>query len=189
MIGVRLPFEMTLTLQQRLAIAMDRHPNLTHAELARQCHVKAPSVSAWFSGQTKSLGAAAARRAAEVFGCDQNWLGSGVGMPNWRDEPAGPKRVPIREAVLALADALEQVPEAEMPAIERLLQKLAVAPESVSARDKLAAALLASTEAHASREAALRALRRAEQQTLNANDMARANSTPKAPAKRAGRQR
>lgn len=71
-------------LRDRIAEAMRRHPHLTQANIARACKVKTPSVAGWLNGRTKSLAPDPARRAAELFGCDQNWIGQGVGVPNWR---------------------------------------------------------------------------------------------------------
>lgn len=62
------------TLQQRMAEAMQRRPDLTQADIARACGVSTPSVNGWVSGATKSLKPGTARLAAELFGCDQNWL-------------------------------------------------------------------------------------------------------------------
>lgn len=71
------------TLQQRMAEAMQRRPDLTQADIARACGVSTPSVNGWVSGATKSLKPGTARLAAELFGCDQNWLAIGVGAPQW----------------------------------------------------------------------------------------------------------
>lgn len=73
---VRLPYMSTLaeriheTLQESGSIA---------ADLARACGVKPPSVSAWLSGETKSLKASTAIRAAEFLGVSQLWLTEGKG--------------------------------------------------------------------------------------------------------------
>ena len=76
---------MTL-LKDRLAEAMRRHPNLNQADIARACKVKSPSVTDWLNGKTKSLSAAPARLAARLFRCNQNWIGQGIGLPNWEEE-------------------------------------------------------------------------------------------------------
>ena len=75
-------------LKDRLSECMRRHPSLSPADIARACHVKPPSVADWLNGSTKTLKAETARLAAQLFGCDQNWLATGVGSPNWRDEPS-----------------------------------------------------------------------------------------------------
>ena len=77
-----------LTLQERMQEAMRRYPDLTQADIARACKVKTPSVADWLNGETKSLKPEPARLAALLFGCDQNWIGQGVGMPEWRTRAA-----------------------------------------------------------------------------------------------------
>lgn len=72
-----------IALKDRIAEAMRRHPRLSQADIARACGVKTPSVAAWLNGDTKSLKPEPARRGAKLFGCDQNWLSTGVGSPNW----------------------------------------------------------------------------------------------------------
>lgn len=85
-------------LKDRIAEAMRRHPALTPAEIARACEVQPPSVWDWINGKTKTLKSDTARLGAKLFGCDQNWLATGVGTPNWV-EPASPspKGVPSPE--------------------------------------------------------------------------------------------
>ncbi len=85
-------------LKDRIAEAMRRNPGLTQADIARACGVKTPSVSGWLSGRTKSLKPEPARLGAKLFGCDQNWLSTGVGAANWI-RPAGqpPKGAPSSE--------------------------------------------------------------------------------------------
>ncbi|MEY2654291.1 MAG: hypothetical protein RLZZ524_1319 [Pseudomonadota bacterium] len=63
---------------------MRRNPHLSQADIARACGVKTPSVNDWVSGKTKTLKAETARLAAQMLGCDQNWLANGVGSPGWR---------------------------------------------------------------------------------------------------------
>jgi hypothetical protein len=76
---------MSSSLQTRIKLCMDRRPGLRPAEIARQCKVKPPSVWGWINGDTKSMSTDTSRRAADLFGCDQNWLATGTGGPNWRD--------------------------------------------------------------------------------------------------------
>lgn len=80
-----------MPLKDRIAEAMRRHPKLSQADIARACGVKTPSVADWLNGKTKSLAPKPARLAAALFGCDQNWIGSGIGLPNWLDSqhPSG----------------------------------------------------------------------------------------------------
>jgi transcriptional regulator with XRE-family HTH domain len=80
------------TLKERIALCMSRRPDLSQADIARLCDVSRPSVSDWLNGKTKSLKPDAARLAAELFGCDQNWIGQGIGAPGWTDLPSHPRR-------------------------------------------------------------------------------------------------
>jgi hypothetical protein len=75
-------------LKDRIAEAMSRNPHLSQADIARACGVKTPSVADWINGKTKTLKADSARLGAKLFGCDQNWLATGVGLPHWGDEKA-----------------------------------------------------------------------------------------------------
>jgi hypothetical protein len=74
------------TLQARIEEAMRRNPLLSQAEIARACRVKPPSVTDWLNGNTKILRSGTAKFAAELFGCDQNWLALGIGVPNWTND-------------------------------------------------------------------------------------------------------
>lgn len=77
-----------LTLADRLQMGLERRAGATQADLAAFCGVKPPSVSAWFTGETKSLKAASLRKAAEFLGCSRDWLETGLGPPGWM-EPQG----------------------------------------------------------------------------------------------------
>lgn len=94
-----------LTLKARIEEAMRRHPDLSQADIARACKVKTPSVADWLNGKTKSLKPEPARLAALLFGCDQNWIGTGVGVPCWRSIPAKPE---YSEAALRVAAIYDQ---------------------------------------------------------------------------------
>jgi transcriptional regulator with XRE-family HTH domain len=91
------------TLEDRVRECMRRSPALSQADIARATGVKTPSVADWLNGKTKSLKAETARRAAALFQCDQNWLATGVGQPNWGLAGAGtasPATPPTLEAAL-----------------------------------------------------------------------------------------
>ena len=75
------------TLADRLQLALERRPGATQAGLAAHCGVKPPSVSDWFTGETKSLKAASLRKAAEYLGCSRDWLETGLGPPGWVNSP------------------------------------------------------------------------------------------------------
>lgn len=67
------------TLKQRFARLAELHPSISQADLVRATGAKAPSVSAWFSGETKSMKAATAAKAAQLYGCNPHWLATGEG--------------------------------------------------------------------------------------------------------------
>lgn len=84
------------TLQDRMREAMRRRPDLSQADLARACKVKTPSVADWLNGKTKSLGPEPARLAAKLFGCDRDWIGQGLGAPQWQDSSGKPPKVGVK---------------------------------------------------------------------------------------------
>lgn len=65
-------------LKDRIAAAMTAR-NMTAADLARACQVKPPSVSAWLSGDTKSLRADVLLKAARALDVEPEWLAAGTG--------------------------------------------------------------------------------------------------------------
>lgn len=87
------------TLKQRLALAMAHRPKVRSADLARACGVQPPSVADWLSGKTKTMKAEPLRRAAEFLGCNRDWLGSGIGLPDWSDEQHPSEGAPLRGVV------------------------------------------------------------------------------------------
>lgn len=68
------------TLKQRFAKLAELHPEITQADLARATGAKPPSVNAWFSGETKSMKATTAAKAALLYGCSPHWLATGEGV-------------------------------------------------------------------------------------------------------------
>lgn len=90
------------TLKERVQLAMARRPELSQADLARAAGIKQPSVADWLNGKTKSLKAETARKVAALIGCDQNWLGSGVGSPQWREANPATEGAPMRGGVAQL---------------------------------------------------------------------------------------
>lgn len=98
-----------MRLKDRLQHLLDEQPDKTKAGLARACGIKAPSVSAWFSGRTESLAGNNLLQAAAYFGVTPEWLSTGTGnrysdMP--REEPnitTGPqvRTVPLLNSVSA----------------------------------------------------------------------------------------
>ena len=66
------------TLAERMSEAL-KESGMTQRELARACGVSPASVNNWLSGQTKSLKAATAHRAAEALKVSALWLSEGIG--------------------------------------------------------------------------------------------------------------
>lgn len=99
------------TLKQRFAKLAELHPEITQADLARATGAKPPSVNAWFSGETKSMKAATAAKAALLYECSPHWLATGEGEmqpTGGRVEPSnvipasiGTRRVPLISYVQA----------------------------------------------------------------------------------------
>ena len=67
------------SLSERIKFRL-RTLNKTQAGLCRYCKVKAPSVSKWLSGMTKTLKGENLLRAAEFLECDPDWLATGKGF-------------------------------------------------------------------------------------------------------------
>lgn len=65
------------TLQKRLEIAMRGPPPVTQADLARACDIKPPSVSAWISGETKSIRGNNLLSASRALNVRPEWLSTG----------------------------------------------------------------------------------------------------------------
>lgn len=53
--------------------------SMSPAQLAREVKVKPPSVSAWLSGDTKTIKGENLLRAAQVLQCSPQWLATGLG--------------------------------------------------------------------------------------------------------------
>lgn len=66
-------------LKDRLTRAIEENPELSQADLARSCKIKAPSVSDWFSGATKTLKGSNLLNAATYLGVSPQWLATGQG--------------------------------------------------------------------------------------------------------------
>ena len=67
------------TLQDRFLLLRSKKPEITNADLARLTGAKPPSVGDWFNGQTKTLKADTASKAAKVYGVSAMWLATGDG--------------------------------------------------------------------------------------------------------------
>lgn len=67
------------SLAVRLRAALDAS-GLSQADLARRCRVRAPSVSDWLSGESKSMKSAPLLRAAAALNVNALWLATGEGV-------------------------------------------------------------------------------------------------------------
>lgn len=66
-------------LKDRLSKALADNPELSQAGLARACKIKAPSVSNWLSGATKTLKGENLLNASAYLGVSPQWLSTGKG--------------------------------------------------------------------------------------------------------------
>lgn len=66
-------------LHERLAELRAENPSITNAELARAAGVSPPSVSEWFSGETKTLRWTSAQAIAKTYGVSDKWVATGEG--------------------------------------------------------------------------------------------------------------
>ncbi len=142
-----------MPLKDRMAEAMRRHPKLKQADIARACKVSTPSVADWVNGGTKSLKPEPARLAAKLFGCDQNWIGTGIGSPGWHEVEATPAAADpdaglmthasitptLAQALPVVLRALSGIPALRWPAVQATLAQAVGRPED---SDALAAELL-----------------------------------------------
>ncbi|WP_159051685.1 helix-turn-helix domain-containing protein [Thauera aromatica] len=133
------------TLADRIQEALDDTGAIA-ADLARACGVKPPSVSAWLSGDTKSLKSSTAIRAAEFLKVNQLWLTEGRGP---KRPEGGAAALPEPEsAEPTVADLLERLraeistqPEAVKRAIAELVTEYVTTPDA-SAGKAVADAIL-----------------------------------------------
>lgn len=68
------------TLKQRFAEMALEYPEISQADLARATGASPPSVSAWFSGDTKTMKLETAIRAAALYRVSPMWLAKGEGQ-------------------------------------------------------------------------------------------------------------
>lgn len=109
------------TLAQRLAQALDakmkRDPSASQAELARYCGAKGPSVSDWFTGETKTLKAQSLVLAAEYLEVRPRWLLDGRGPMADGDLQAPPARPALSPNAEYLAGVLDKLTERQQEQI------------------------------------------------------------------------
>lgn len=70
---------MISTFAERLKEAMAGPPKVTGRALAEACGIKAPSVSDWLSGKTKTIEGRNLLAAAKRLGVEAEWLATGRG--------------------------------------------------------------------------------------------------------------
>lgn len=70
------------SLKDRLALAQKRAPDVTHAQIASDCHISPAAVSKWFSGGSKKIKAEYVFIVARLYGVDPEWLALGRGKPD-----------------------------------------------------------------------------------------------------------
>jgi hypothetical protein len=79
------------TLRERITLALESHPaKPKQADLARACGVASPSVTAWFTGDTKTMKGETLLKAARFLCVRPDWLQTGAGpmRPEPESEPA-----------------------------------------------------------------------------------------------------
>lgn len=153
------------TLAARLQAAINaRHPPATQADLAKACGVSAPSVSAWFSGDTKALKANSAAKAAAFLNVRLEWLLYGLG-PMRATEDAGaayiaaepaPPAMGIEAALPSVLQALVRLSEAQWHMVRTRLDHLMAKPDDLdnALQDLLAILSAASTDSQRRKRAA-----------------------------------
>ena len=69
-----------MTLQHRIAAALESQKGATQAGLARACGISRASVHAWLHGPTESIDGKYLTTAAEYLGVTPHWLATGQGQ-------------------------------------------------------------------------------------------------------------
>jgi transcriptional regulator with XRE-family HTH domain len=152
------------TLAARLQAALSsRHPPATQAELAKACGVRAPSVSDWFSGETKALKANSAAKAAAFLQVRLEWLLYGVGPMRALGEADHAYTVALPEpassleqALPSVLQALVQLSAAQWQMVRTRLDHLVAQPEDIDSAvaDLMAVLSSVATEAQRRKRAA-----------------------------------
>lgn len=140
-----------MQLSTRIATLLARHPGTRAADLARVAGVSTASVADWMNGTTKSMKPEPARRLSAQYGCDQNWLMSGVGSADWATGSGGDEdstaaavgRPTVDVALRAIRAHLERGTLDQNEAAGDALKLLAKVPDSDRAFEQALAALTA----------------------------------------------
>lgn len=134
------------SLSKRVGALIDRRPGTRPADVARFAGVATSSVSDWLHGDTKTMKPEPARKLSVEFGCDQIWLMTGVGSPNWRSEdqaapltkageaPVAP--VDLRQALTVIRNQLVHGQGDQNELIGEALKLMAAVPDSDRAFDR-----------------------------------------------------
>jgi transcriptional regulator with XRE-family HTH domain len=122
---------MSNTLADRLKIAMEGPPRVTGRALANACGIKAPSVSDWIKGKSKTMTGPNLLAAAEFLRVRPKWLAEGLG--------------PMRDDAHALASptqaaqpSVTYLPEMKADALTQELLDLFAQLDTASKREWLA---------------------------------------------------
>ncbi len=152
------------TLAARLQAAITtRTPPATQAELAKACGISAPSVSAWFSGDTKALKANSAAKAAAFLQVRLEWLLYGLGPMRAGSETAATyvaaEPTPhsgLDAAVSSVLRSLVRLSEAQWHMVRTRLDHLMAQPDDLenAAKDLMAVLSSASAEGERRKRAA-----------------------------------
>jgi hypothetical protein len=106
------------TLRERITLALESHPaKPKQADLARACGVASPSVTAWFTGDTKTMKGETLLKAARFLCVRPEWLQTGAGLMRSEAEGeagAGATVVLARETGIRMAFA-PSLPEQQWP--------------------------------------------------------------------------
>lgn len=140
-----------MPLSDRIAALLARREGTRPADIARIAGVSTASVADWMSGATKSMKPDPARRLSASFGCDQNWLMTGIGTPAWSDAVAAEvapdvehlqPKVSTREALSTIRNLLT-LSAADHAEIGEALKLMAKVPDSDRAFEQALALLSA----------------------------------------------
>lgn len=149
------------SLANRISELLARRPGLKPAGLSRIAGVSTATVSDWMTGETKSMKPEPARRISIEFGCDQNWLMTGVGSANWREPGQNDLGIPaplgggtpptIRQALIAIRNHLAHAHGDTSEAVGEALRLMAKVPDSDRAFDEALSLIEALASVHKAR--------------------------------------
>lgn len=140
-----------MQLKERIASLLERHPGTRPADVARAAGVSAASVADWMGGATKSMKPEPARKLSTHFGCDQNWLMTGIGSPAWHSGIAGEGSAQrlastrssptLREALTIVREHLSRGDNEQLAKAGDALKLMATVPDSDRAFEQALASL------------------------------------------------